>query len=164
MIISLIWAMADNRVIGINNSLPWKLPADMQWFRKQTMGKPIVMGRKTFESFGAKPLPGRTNIVVTHDRGYQVEGAVVVHSIDEALQSAEQENAEEVMIIGGASFYEQMLPRADRLYVTRVYGEFEGDAYFPEIDFSGWREAERVELDPDEKNAHACSFVVYAHG
>lgn len=161
MIISLIWAMADNRVIGIENRLPWKLPADMQWFRKQTMGKPIVMGRKTFESFGAKALPGRTNIIITHDKVYQAEGAVVVHSVDEALQEAEQKNAEEVMIIGGASFYEQMLPKADRLYVTRVHGSFEGDVFFPEIDFSEWRETERVESEPDEKNEYGCSFLVY---
>jgi dihydrofolate reductase len=161
MIISLIWAMADNRVIGIENRLPWKLPADMKWFRKQTMGKPIVMGRKTFESFGAKPLPGRTNIIVTHDHSYQMEGTVVVHSIDEALQAAEQENAEEVMIIGGASFYEQMLPMTDRLYVTLVNGSFEGDAFFPEIDFSKWQEVERLEFEPDEKNEYGCSFLIY---
>lgn len=161
MIISLIWAMADNRVIGIENHLPWKLPADMKWFRKQTMGKPIVMGRKTFESFGAKPLPGRTNIIITHDQGYQVKGAMVVHSIDEALQAAEQEKAEEVMIIGGASFYGQMLPRANRLYVTLVNGLFEGDAFFPEVDFSKWKEVERVEFEPDEKNEYECSFLIY---
>lgn len=161
MIISLIWAMADNQVIGIENRLPWKLPSDMKWFRKQTMGKPIAMGRKTFESFGAKPLPGRTNIIITHDQDYQAEGTVVVHSIDEALQAAEQESAEEVMIIGGASFYEQMLPRADRLYVTLVSGSFEGDAFFPEIDFSKWREVERLESESDEKNEVGCSFLVY---
>lgn len=161
MIISLIWAMADNRVIGIENRLPWKLPADMQWFRKQTMGKPIVMGRKTFESFGARPLPGRTNIVITHDQAYQTEGAIVVHSIDEALQAAG--DAEEVMIIGGASFYAQMLPRADRLYVTLVHSKFEGDACFPEVDFATWREVERHDCGADEKNPYACSFLVYQH-
>ena len=163
MIISLIWAMAENRIIGIANRLPWKLPADMQWFRKQTMGKPIIMGRKTFESFGAKPLPGRTSIIITHDQAYVVEGgaegAVVVHSIDEALLAAG--DVEEVMIIGGASFYEQMLPRADRLYVTQVQGSFEGDAWFPEVDFSSWHEVERHEHEADEKNKAGCSFVVY---
>jgi len=159
MIISLIWAMADNRVIGIENCLPWKLPADMKWFRKQTMGKPILMGRKTFESFGAKPLPGRTNIIITRDQAYTAEGVVVVHSIDEALKAAG--DVEEVMVIGGASFYEQMLAKADRLYVTLVHGSFEGDAWFPEVDFSSWREVERHEHEPDEKNEYACSFVVY---
>ena len=159
MIISLIWAMAENRVIGIANRLPWKLPADMQWFRKQTMGKPIIMGRKTFESFGAKPLLGRTNIIITHTQTYKAEGAVVVHSIDEALLAAG--DVEEVMIIGGASFYEQTLPMADRLYVTQVQGSFEGDAWFPEVDFSSWREVERHEYEADEKNKVGCSFVVY---
>lgn len=131
----------------------------MQWFRKQTMGKPIIMGRKTFESFGSKPLPGRTNIIITHDQAYKAEGAVVVHSIDEALLAAG--DAEEVMVIGGASFYEQMLAKADRLYVTLVQGSFEGDAWFPEVDFSSWREVEQHKHEPDEKNEYGCSFVVY---
>ena len=159
MKISLIWAMDENRLIGVRNRLPWKLPADMKWFREQTMGKPIVMGRKTFESFGARPLPGRVNIIVTRDPHYRVEGAVVVHGIEEALQAAA--DADEVMIIGGASFYEQMLPRADRLYVTQVHGVFEGDAWFPEFDLSGFTEVRRVESDVDEKNSYACSFIVY---
>ena len=123
--ISMIAAMGHGRVIGIENRLPWKLPADMKWFRLHTLGKPIVMGRKTFESFGARALPGRQNIVITHDQSYQAEDADVVHSIDEALAVAA--DAEEVMIIGGASFYEQMLPQVDRLYITWVHGQFEGD-------------------------------------
>lgn len=158
MIISLIWAMADNSVIGIENRLPWKLPADMKWFRRHTLGKPIVMGRKTFESFGSRPLPDRTNIVITRDTDYQADGIVVAHSIDEALQAAG--DADEVMIIGGASFYEQMLPRADRLYMTLVHAEFEGDAWFPEFDLSSWHETLREEHAVDEKNAYACSFVI----
>ncbi len=158
MIISLIWAMADNRVIGIENRLPWKLPADMRWFRRHTLGKPIVMGRKTFESFGSRPLPDRSNIVITRDTDYHADGIVVVHSIDEALQVAG--DAEEVMIIGGASFYEQMLPRADRLYTTLVHGEFTGDAWFPQFDLSEWHETLREEHAADEKNAYACSFLV----
>lgn len=158
MIISLIWAMADNHVIGIENRLPWKLPADMKWFRRHTLGKPIIMGRKTFESFGSRPLPDRTNIVITHDENYEAGGIVVVHSIEEALTAAG--DVDEVMIIGGASFYEQMLPRADRLYITLVHGEFEGDAWFPAFDISPWHETLREEHAVDEKNAHACSFVV----
>ncbi|MDH5660375.1 MAG: dihydrofolate reductase, partial [Gammaproteobacteria bacterium] len=110
MKISMIAAMTEERVIGIKNTLPWKLPNDMKWFRENTMGKPIIMGRKTFESFGAKALPGRTNIIITRDKNYQAEGGIVVHSIDEALTAAG--DVEEVMIIGGASFYEQMLPKA----------------------------------------------------
>lgn len=159
MKISLIWAMDEERLIGRDNALPWKLPADMQWFRRHTLGKPIIMGRKTFDSFGGRPLPQRHNIVVTRDEHYRAEGATVVHSIDEALRQAGA--VEEVMIIGGASFYEQMLPRADRLYVTLVHGRFEGDAWFPAYDEQAWQAIEREEHARDEKNDHACSFVIY---
>jgi len=158
MKISLIWAMADDWVIGIENGLPWKLPADMKWFRENTLGKPILMGRKTFESFGARPLPGRTNIIVTRDPDYRAEGAVVAHSVAEALAAAG--DAEEVMVIGGASFYEQMLPRADRLYMTLVHGKFEGDAWFPPFAADKWREVQRLDFAPDAKNAYPYSFVV----
>ncbi len=159
MIISLIWAMDDNSLIGVDNSLPWKLPADMQWFRKNTLGKPIVMGRKTFESFGGKPLPQRTNIVITREQNYQTEGAVIVHSIEEAIAAAG--DAEELMVIGGSSFYEQMLPQADRLYVTHVHGEFAGDAWFPDVDWSLWQEVARSDSEIDEKNSYACRFIEY---
>ena len=161
MKISIIWAMDENRLISVDNSLPWKLPADMQWFRRNTLGKPIIMGRKTFESFGGKPLPQRHNIVITRDRDYVAEGATVVHSIDEALQVAsDTDNAAEAMIIGGAMCYEQMLTRADRLYITLVHGQFAGDAWFPEFDMGLWREVEREEHAVDERNGHACSFIV----
>jgi dihydrofolate reductase len=158
MKISMIAAMTDNGVIGIENRLPWKLPNDMKWFRQHTLGKPIIMGRKTFESFGSKPLPDRTNIIITRDENYQAKDSVVVHSIEEALQTAGE--VEEVMIIGGASFYEQMLPRADRLYLTFVHANIEGDAWFPQIDFSQWHEVERIDCEADEKNALAHSFVI----
>jgi len=157
MMISLIWAMADDRVIGIENRLPWKLPADMKWFRLHTLGKSIVMGRKTFESFGGKPLPQRTNIVITKDENYQADGIVVVHSIEEALSAAG--DVDEVMIIGGMSFYKQMLPQADKLYMTLIHESFKGDAWFPEFDMSEWQEESREEHQPDEKNPHAYSFV-----
>ena len=158
MKISMIAAMADDRVIGINNSLPWKLPNDMKWFRQQTMGKPIVMGRKTFESFGAKPLPGRSNIIITRDKNYQAADCIVVHSIDEAIDAAG--DVAEIMIIGGASFYEQMLPRADRLYLTFVHTKVNGDAWFPDWDKNDWQEVERIDHEADEKNPHAHSFVI----
>jgi dihydrofolate reductase len=158
MRVSLIWAMAEDRVIGIDNRLPWKLPADMQWFRKHTLGKPIVMGRKTFESFGGRTLPERTNIIITGDPDYRAEGAVVVHSIDEALAAAG--DVAEVMIIGGMSFYEQMLPRADRLYMTLIHERFEGDAWFPEFDPAPWREMSREDHEADEKNPYPYSFVI----
>lgn len=157
--ISLIAAMADNRVIGIENRLPWKLPADMKWFRQHTLGKPIVMGRKTFESFGGRPLPERHNIVMTRDSNYKIETASVVHSINDALAIAG--DVDEVMIIGGASFYAQMLPQADRLYLTFVHTEIKGDAWFPEVDFPQWQEVERHDQAADEKNAYAHSFVIY---
>lgn len=156
--ISLIAAMADDRAIGIENRLPWKLPEDMKWFRQHTLGKPIVMGRKTFESFGGRPLPQRTNIVITSDPSYQSEGAVVVHSIDEAIAAAGE--VDEVMIIGGESFYRQMLPRAERFYLTLVHGSFEADAWFPEFAWDEWQEVERTESTVDEKNAYACSFLI----
>jgi dihydrofolate reductase len=158
MLISLIVAIADDNVIGIENRLPWKLPADMRWFRLHTLGKPIVMGRKTFESFGGKPLPDRTNIVVTSDTDYKADGALVAHSIDEALKLAG--DVDEVMIIGGDSFYRQMLPRADLFYLTQVHGKFEADAWFPEFDLNEWKELERTEYPADEANPYACSFIV----
>ena len=159
MKISMIAAMTDDRVIGIKNTLPWKLPNDMKWFRQNTLGKPIVMGRKTFESFGAKALPGRTNIIITRDKTYQAEDSVVVYSIDEALQAAG--DVEEVMIIGGASFYEQMLPKSDRLYLTLVHAEIEGDAWFPQFDLNDWNESESIEHDKDEKNSYPHKFVIF---
>lgn len=158
MKISMIAAMTEERVIGVKNSLPWKLPNDMKWFRKNTMGKPIVMGRKTFESFGAKALPGRTNIIITRDESYQASDSIVVHSIDEALKAAG--DVDEVMIIGGASFYEQMLPKADRLYLTFVHAELDGDAWFPEINNGDWNKVEKINHKSDDKNRYAHSFVI----
>ena len=131
----------------------------MRWFRACTMGKPIVMGRKTFESFGGRVLPGRTNIIVTRDKTYAAEGAVVVHSIDEALAAAGA--VEEVMIIGGASIYIQALPLADRLYMTVVHADLHGDAWFPEVDFNRWRELERHDHAADPDNPCGYSFVIY---
>ncbi len=158
MTVSLIWAMADNRVIGIENRLPWKLPADMQWFRRQTMGKPIVMGRLTFESFGAKPLPGRRNLIVSRNPGYRAEDAEVFESLAAALAATAED--EEVMVIGGASLYAQALPLADRLYMTLVHTEVEGDAHFPDFDRDQWQEVERTDYDADEKNPYPYSFVI----
>jgi len=158
MIISLISAMGKNRVIGINNRLPWKLPADMKWFREQTMGKPIVMGRKTFESFGAKPLPGRTNIIITHDTNYTANDCVIVHSIDDAIKAAN--SADEIMVIGGSSFYEQMLTRTDRMYLTYIHHEFEGDSWFPDYNPEKWQEIKRIDCAADEKNRYDYSFVI----
>ncbi len=154
--ISLIWAMAENRVIGRNNRLPWHLSADLQHFKRLTLGKPIVMGRKTWESLPGL-LPKRQHIVVTGNRDYRAEGALVVHSVDEAVAAAG--DAQEIMIVGGGAFYAQMLPRADRLYLTLVHTEVEGDAWFPEFDLSAWREVGREDFSADEKNCFAYSFI-----
>lgn len=154
----MIAAMTEDRVIGIKNTLPWKLPNDMKWFRQNTMGKPIVMGRKTFESFGAKPLPGRSNIIITRDESYQATDSIVVHSIEDAIKAAG--DVKEVMIIGGASFYEQMLPQADRLYLTFVHAELDGDAWFPEINNNDWNKVEKIDNKKDDKNRYAHSFVI----
>lgn len=157
-LIALIAAMARHRVIGINNSLPWHLPNDMKWFRRHTLGKPIIMGRKTFESFGGKPLPQRTNIVITRDPNYQAADCVVVNTIEAAVQAAG--DVEEIMIIGGASFYAQMLPQAQRMYLTYVDAEIEGDAWFPEFAATEWREVSREHHAADDKNAYGHDFVI----
>ncbi len=148
--------MASNRVIGINNTLPWHLPADFKHFKSVTMGKPILMGRKTFESIG-HPLPGRTNIIITNNRSYSAEGCFVVNSIDEALALTQE--APEVMIIGGASFYQQALPIAQRIYLTIIHHSFEGDAYFVTLDDAEWCEIERIDCDTDDKNRYPYSFI-----
>ena len=157
MVVSLIAAMGENRVIGIHNKLPWHLPADLRRFRHITMGKPILMGRKTFESIG-KALPGRTNIVVTRAAGYRAEGCIVASGIDDALTLCRE--SQEVMVIGGASLYEQMLMRADRMYLTLIHEAFPGDTVFPPFDASEWRETDRLNCDPDHENPFSYSFVV----
>lgn len=158
MIISLIAAMDKNRVIGKGNKLPWDLPADMQHFRDLTRGKPVIMGRKTFESIG-RPLPERTNIIMTREKSFQSPGCVVVHSPEEAVQAAG--NTEEVMVIGGSSIYEQFLPIANRIYLTIIDQEFDGDAHFPEFDKNEWKEAAREDHEADEKNPYRYTFLTY---
>jgi len=139
-VIAMIVAVAENRIIGRAGALPWRLSEDMKWFKARTMGRPIVMGRKTWESVPKRPLPGRTNIVVTRQAGYQAEGGVVATSLDAALALAHGEQPEEIMIIGGAELYAQALPITHRIYLTRVHGDVEGDAYFPDLDLSQWTE------------------------
>lgn len=157
MIISLIAAMDKNRLIGRENGLPWHLPADFAHFKKVTMGKPVVMGRKTYESIG-KALPGRLNIVISRG-GFKVGDAVVVSDIEQALDAAG--NVEEVMIIGGASFYKQMIDRADRMYLTRVDAECEGDAWFPKFDENQWQVLERENHPADDKNNYSFDLITY---
>jgi len=157
MILSLIAAMDNNRLIGKDNDLPWHLPADLQHFKSVTMNKPILMGRKTYDSIG-RPLPGRQNIVITRS-DIEIEGVTVVNSIDEAIVAAK--DAEEVMVIGGSSIYELVLPEVQRMYLSYVEGEFEGDAWFPEFDENEWKIMDEKVQAADEKNAHACRFVTY---
>jgi dihydrofolate reductase len=154
--IALVAAMGRDRVIGVGNRLPWRLPADMKHFRALTLGKTVLMGRKTFQSIG-KPLAGRNNIVITQDRLFNAEGVRVAHSIDEALALTTGEA--EVMVIGGASFYAQLLPRAERLYLTEIHHSFVGDAFFPAWDPAAWRETAREDHGPDHANPYAYSFV-----
>ena len=156
MIISIIAGMDKNRLIGQGSRLPWRLPADMKHFRRHTLGKPVLMGRKTFESIG-KPLPKRTNIILTHDYDYRGAGCTVTHSIEEALDTVR--NCEELMVIGGASIYKLFLPRANRLYLTYIHDCFQGDVYFPVFDPTDWQAVKRVDCQPDEKNPHPYSFL-----
>lgn len=162
MMISLIAAMAENRVIGQNNQLPWHLPADLKHFKRLTMGKPVVMGRRTFDSIG-RPLPGRTNIIITADTGFRAQqDCIVVHSIKEAFEAAAKVagSKDELMVIGGASLYKQTLPLADRIYLTLIHHDVEGNALFPHYDAQEWQEIERSDHEPDERNPFAYSFTV----
>lgn len=163
--LSLIVAMASNRVIGRDNKLPWHLPKDLAYFKKVTMGLPLVMGRKTFESIG-RPLPGRTSIVVTRQSDWQHPGVQTASSVLEALalarQVARETNAGQVILMGGATLYEQALQYCDRLYVTEVHAEYSGDAYFPELPPSQWVETRREYcVDEATEGVPDCSFVVY---
>ena len=156
MTVALIAAVADNGVIGVAGALPWRIAADMRWFKAHTMGKPVVMGRKTWDSLPKKPLPGRANIVVTRARDFSDAGAIVAHDIAGALDlaraNAAQSGAGEIMVIGGAEIYAAALPFADRLYLTRVHAAPQGDALFPEFDLRMWREVFR-EPHPVSENA-----------
>ncbi|WP_416729410.1 dihydrofolate reductase [Fictibacillus sp. JL2B1089] len=154
--ISFVVAMDENLAIGKDNDLPWYLPNDLKHFKNVTMGKPIVMGRKTYESIG-KPLPGRENIVVTRDENYQAEGTTVVHSVDEVLKK----ETEELCVIGGTEIFKLFMPVADRLYVTEIHHTFDADTYFPEINRAEWREVSREPGIVDEKNKYPHDFVVY---
>jgi dihydrofolate reductase len=151
MRLSLVVAMARNRVIGRDNALPWRLPADLAHFRKVTMGHPIVMGRKTFESIG-KPLAGRKNIVITHNRALAAPGCVVVGSLDEAWKAAG--DADEVCVIGGTTLFRETLPLADVIHLTEVEADVEGDTFFPEFDRSEWHEEEIARVPADERHAY----------
>ncbi len=156
MVISIIAAMDTNKLIGKCGHLPWKLPADMKHFRELTLEKPVIMGRRTFDSIG-KPLANRTNIILTHDREYRVKGCVIVHTVDEALTQVR--NHEETMIIGGSSIYKQFLQCANRFYLTQIHDSFDGDTYFPPFNPRDWQQISRLNFKPDKSNPHAYSFI-----
>jgi dihydrofolate reductase len=159
-IIAYVVAMDDNRLIGRDNDLPWRLPDDMRWFREKTMGKPCIMGRKTYDSLPDRfrPLPGRLNIVVTRNSGYEAPGAVVVHSVESALAAAG--NVPEVIIVGGAYLFRELMPVVNRLYLTQVHGAAEGDVYFPDFDPRQWRETFRQNHPADERHNFGFTWLI----
>jgi dihydrofolate reductase len=159
-LVSFIVAADEGNVIGKNNQLPWHLPNDLKYFKNLTWGMPILMGRKTFDSIG-KPLSGRKSIVITRNSDWQHEGVQVVHSIDGALQLAQQDDVKEIFVIGGAEIFKSALPQANRLYLTRVHHHFEGDVFLPEIDKAAWVLMKENHCPADEKNAFAQSFQVW---
>jgi len=158
MKVSLIAAMAKNRTIGLDNALPWHLPADQRYFKAKTMGHSLVMGRRTFESIGERPLPGRKTIVVSRRRDYAPPGVEVARSLDEALARAE---GEEVFVAGGEEIFREALPRAHRLYLTRIERDFPGDTFFPELDESAWRLLDRERHEATTEIPFAYSFEIW---
>lgn len=166
MKVSIHVAVAENGVIGKAGGLPWRLSSDLKRFKAETMGKPVVMGRKTWQSFPKRPLPGRLNIVVTRDRSFQAEGAEVVGSLEDALALARARarcmaGADEICVIGGGEIYRQALPLADALHVTHVQAAPEGDTFFPAIDPETWAPVSSLELPAGERDSHATRHTVY---
>ncbi len=155
--VSIIVATADNNVIGKDNQLIWHLPADLKHFKQLTMGHPILMGRKTYESIG-KPLPGRTSIIITRQSDFEADGCIVVHSVQEAIERAKQID-EEVYIIGGAEIYRQALPFTDNIALTKIHHNFNGDTFFPELSEDDWEVTSKEEHEPDEKNKYKYTFL-----
>ncbi|KGP71117.1 dihydrofolate reductase [Pontibacillus yanchengensis] len=158
--ISFLVAMGRNRVIGKDNDLPWRLPEDLKFFKQVSMGKTIIMGRKTFESMNG-PLPGRTNVVVTRNKDYEKEGCTVIHGIDEIYKWNEEQPEKEWLVIGGSHLFEQVINEADRMYITWIDEEFDGDTYFPEFDEKNWILTQNEKGKKDEKNPYDYYFRQY---
>ncbi|TCP95016.1 dihydrofolate reductase [Cricetibacter osteomyelitidis] len=156
MILSLIVATTKNNVIGKNNQMPWHLPADLAWFRQNTTGKPVIMGRKTFESIG-KPLPKRTNIVLSRNK-FQHENVLWAKDWQSAVDFVK--DFEEIMLIGGGELFKQMLPQAGKLYLTQIQTELDGDTFFPELNWKEWEIQQEIYRTADENNAYDCRFLV----
>lgn len=159
MQLSLIVAMAKNRCIGLNNQLPWHLPADLKRFKHITMGSTIVMGRKTYESIG-RPLPGRTNIIISRNTGYRQPGCLVLDSLEEALSQGCLDD-KKLFVIGGSELYEAAMPLVKAIYMTQVHQSFEGDTFFPELNSDCWQEVSRETIDNDPAVPFSYSFVEY---
>ncbi|HLG34997.1 MAG TPA: dihydrofolate reductase [Bacteroidia bacterium] len=163
MQISLIAAVSENNVIGKDKHLPWHLPADMKYFRETTMGHCVIMGRRNYDSIPEKfrPLPGRTNIIVTHQKKFSAPDCVVVNSIVAALNEAEKKNETETFIIGGGEIFKEVMNTADKIYLTRIHHTFEGDVFFPELNTEEWKEESSEHFKADEKNKFDYSFLIY---
>ena len=161
MRITLVVAVAENGVIGRDGGLPWRLSTDLKRYKATTMGKPVIMGRRTWESIPSPALPGRRNIVVTRNEGYEAPGADIVHGLDAALERAERAGAAEACVIGGGEIFVKALPIADRLDVTHVLAPIAGDAYFPPIDPAVWRVVSSHDVSAGEKDSHPTRHVVY---
>jgi len=158
--ISIIAAASENNVIGKENKIPWRLPADMRYFKSMTKGQVVVMGRKTYESLG-KALAERVNIVITRDKNFHPKDAVAVSTVCEAFQAASRFPEKEIFIIGGGEIYRQTIDLADRVYLTRIHRHFDGDTYFPELSEDRWKMISKEDHQPDEKNPHPYSFITY---
>ena len=157
--LSMIVAHADNRIIGKDNDMPWHLPADLAYFKKTTLGKPVIMGRKTYDSIG-RPLPGRQNIVISRDESLNIEGVEVVQSVEQALAVAS--GVDEIMVIGGGAIYAHCMPKADKLYITHIDAKIDGDTQFPDYDLENeWQMLASETRQADEKNAYVLHFNVY---
>ena len=160
--VTIVVAVADNGVIGLGNALPWDLPDDLQHFKRTTMGRPIIMGRKTFESIG-RPLPGRLNIILTRDTAWQAPGVSAANSMEQAIYIAGDQalidGADSVMVIGGAEVYRQALPFTSRVFLTRVHGNMHGDAFFDLEQIASWRQLSRLEVSASERNSHNFSVI-----
>lgn len=160
VMIAIIAAVSENNVIGKDSKLPWRLPADMKYFKTMTRGNVVVMGRKTFQSLG-KPLPDRVNIVITRQKSFKEQGVLTASSLQQALNTARQFEGKDIFIIGGGEIYRQSLDICDRIYLTRIHEHFNGDAFFPELPMNKWKMVSKAEHPPDEKNPHPYSFIIY---
>ena len=160
MTISLVVAASENNAIGKNNQLIWHLPNDLKFFKNTTWGFPVIMGRKSFESVN-KPLPGRTNIVITTNPDWKAETVIVVNNLKDAIQKAAETNSKQIFIIGGGEIYKQSMDIADSIYITRVHADLEGDTFFPEIDKSKWKLISNQDFEADEKHAYSYSFQIW---